>query len=100
VYGNTCGIGNFTADEKRLSCEMGTYWAAFGRTGDPNAVRSGTSPCTHTHEEGAVSYSPVAWPAFNPEKANDMRLETPLPEVESSNADGLCAFWDSMGYHY
>jgi carboxylesterase type B len=93
VYGNTCGLGNFTADEVRLSCEMGSYWAAFGATGDPN-MRAGGHVCA------GASSTALQWPAFDGANTNDVLLETPQPAVESSNTDGLCAFWDTMGYSY
>jgi carboxylesterase type B len=90
VFGNSAGLGNFTAEERHLSETMGTYWANFAHSGDPNQQWANTSNTTVVH-----------WPEYANDTRADLLITTPASRVETDeDHGGVCAFFDSIGYNH
>ncbi|MCA9528668.1 MAG: carboxylesterase family protein [Myxococcales bacterium] len=71
------------SDGAALFHEMSGYWARFARTGDPN-------------DTGASSDA-VAWPRFDPDAPELLRLDTDTT-VSGGGPIDACKFWDDKDY--
>ena len=79
VFHNVPSFASFTPAEDALALAMGTAWANFAKTGDPNG-------------QGAP-----AWPAWSPSNRSSLVLNDPFA-VEDTNS--LCGFWDAIGNYF
>ncbi len=79
VFHNVPPFASFTPAEDALALAMGTAWANFAKTGDPNG-------------QGAP-----AWPAWSPSNRSSLVLNDTFA-VEDTNA--LCGFWDGVGNYF
>eukprot|EP01065_Artemidia_motanka_P041787 TRINITY_DN5460_c0_g1_i1.p1 TRINITY_DN5460_c0_g1~~TRINITY_DN5460_c0_g1_i1.p1 ORF type:complete len:605 (+),score=153.69 TRINITY_DN5460_c0_g1_i1:52-1815(+) len=96
VYGNPFVVhdwplGTWNDDDKRLSAEMGSYWASLAR-GSRNAAPLTNVTCTFSDKSACIT-----WPAYTTESDQHMAFKKGI-QVDSGLYAAKCDYWDSVGY--